>query len=69
MDELTYSEELLWEHYNRIEAENHHLKRQLKNKNNIINAMKANYSSLNKKYKEATRNRKPQYKNKARLNK
>lgn len=63
MDRQTEHEQELWEHYNRIEAENNHLKKQLKRKNKQISNLKASYTALNKKYKRFTENRKPQYRN------
>lgn len=63
MDELTVSDEMLWEHYKAIEAENYHLKNQLTRKNKENRALKKSYSALLSKYKKLNESRKPRYNN------
>lgn len=63
MDELTVSEQQLWEHYKAIESENYHLKNQLQRKNKQVRTLKAEYASLLSKYKKLTDNKKPKYNN------
>ena len=63
MDELTVSEQQLWDYYKAIEAENYHLKNQLQRKNKQIKTLKSQYSALLSKYKKLTDNKKPKYNN------
>lgn len=63
MDEQTILEQAAWERYAAIEAENHHLKKQLKNKNKIISDWQGRYGALNKKYKALVDHRKPRFRN------
>ena len=63
MDELRISDELMYEYYKAIQAENYHLKNQLQRKNKKVKALKSEYASLLSKYKKLTDNKKPKYKN------
>lgn len=63
MDELTVSDEQLWNEYKRSEAENFALKRQLIHRNKENRALKKSYSALLSKYKKLTESRKPRYNN------
>ena len=63
MDELTVSDQLMYEHYKKIESENYHLKNQLQRKNKQIRTLKAEYGSLLTKYKKLNESRKPRYNN------
>lgn len=63
VEEQTAHEERMWEHYQKVEAENHHLKNQLDNRNKQIRQLKQSYNSLNTKYKKLIENRKPRFRN------
>jgi len=63
MWDTTAHEERMWEYYKAIEAENHHLKNQLVNKNKELRALKHAYNALNKKYKKMTGLQKPRFRN------
>ena len=63
LDDKTIQEQAAWEHYAKVEAENHRLKNQLKNKNRTIIEWKERYSSLKKKYKAIVDHRKPRFRN------
>ncbi|KOS61569.1 hypothetical protein FJQ98_15900 [Lysinibacillus agricola] len=62
-DGKTVTEQNVWEHYKRVEAENFHLKKQLVNKNRQINQLKRVISQWKSKYEKLMENRKPKYKN------
>ena len=66
MDAQTEHEERMWEHYSKLEHENHCLKRQLIRKNSELRSVKASYAALNKKYKRLTENKKQRFINKKR---
>ena len=63
MSEDTLHEQVLWERYNAIEAENYHLKRQLTNKNNEIRSLKNEIKLWRNKYKGVIKNKKLRYRN------
>lgn len=62
-DGKTLTEQNVWEHYKKVEAENFHLKKQLVNKNRQIKQLKRVISKLKDKFEKLTENRKPKYKN------
>lgn len=62
MDETKF-EARMWDHFKRIESENHHLKNQLANKNREIKALKKSYAALNVKYKKVMETKKSKYNN------
>lgn len=62
-DGKTVTEQNVWEHYKKVEAENFHLKKQLVNKNKQIKHFKRVISTWKSKYEKLTENRKPKYKN------
>ncbi|MER2111183.1 MAG: hypothetical protein ABS960_00730 [Solibacillus isronensis] len=62
-DEQTVQEQKAWEHYAKVKAENHHLKKLLKNKEKTILGWQSKYGALNKKYKTLLNHRKPKYRN------
>lgn len=62
MDESTASEQRVYEHYKRVEAENYHLKRQLSHRNKEIRELKRSIRFWKEKAKKSY-NPKPQYKN------
>ncbi|QIC46183.1 hypothetical protein GAG94_03030 [Lysinibacillus sphaericus] len=57
------TEQTVWEHYKKVEAENFHLKKQLVNKNRQIKQLKRVISTWKTKFEKLTENRKPKYKN------
>lgn len=63
MDELTRFEQETWEHYNKIEAENYHLKRQLTNKNKEIKNLKKSLGYFKMLLRKENENKKPRYRN------
>lgn len=62
-DGKTLTEQNVWEHCKKVEAENFHLKKQLVNKNRQIKQLKRVISTLKAKYEKLIENRKPKYKN------
>jgi len=62
-DGKTLTEQNVWEHYKKVEAENFHLKKQLVNKNRQIKQLKRVISQWKAKYEKLMENRKPKYKN------
>jgi len=62
LDESTASEQVVYEHYKKIEAENYHLKRQLSHKHKEIRELKRSIRFWKEKAKK-NHNPKPQYKN------
>ncbi|MGE7840623.1 hypothetical protein ACQKNX_07520 [Lysinibacillus sp. NPDC093712] len=62
-DGKTVTEQNVWEHYKKVEAENFHLKKQLVNKNREMQKLKRVISVWKAKYEKLTENRKPKYKN------
>lgn len=62
MEQITLPNEELWNAFERLKAENYHLKRQLKNKNNINNGKDKYIKKLERQLKEFKRN-KQHYKN------
>lgn len=63
MDEQTVGDQQMWEHYNQIEAENFHLKKQLAKKNKEIKQLKHFIRVWKEKHQKLTENRKPRYRN------
>jgi prefoldin subunit 5 len=65
--EISLPNEELWEAFERLKAENYHLKRQLKNKNNLINGKDKYIKKLEREVKE-WKPQKNHYKNGKRSN-
>lgn len=63
LDERTVQEQAAWEHYAKVEAENHHLKKRLSTQSRIISEWQHRYGALNKKYKALVEHRKPRFRN------
>lgn len=59
----TMEEQSIWEHYARVEAENHHLKKQLARKNKETKQLKHYIRIWKGRYEEAISGKKPKYNN------
>jgi hypothetical protein len=63
MDAQTEREQEVWEHYDKIESENYHLKNQLARKNREIKQLKHFIRVWKNRCEALTGNRKPRYRN------
>lgn len=63
MDNVTEHEQRMYEHYKKIEAENYHLRNQLRNTNKENIALRKKNSNLIKKLKKSNENKKPRFRN------
>ena len=60
-DDKTVQEQKAWEYYKKLEDENYHLKRQLRNARDENRSLKKEKAAILKKYKP--KNKKPKYRN------
>lgn len=63
LDEQTVMEQKAWEHYAKIDAENHRLKKALHNLEKELKGEKKKFNGLLRKYNRLNSNRKDRYRN------
>lgn len=63
MDKITEHEQRMYDHYKAIEAENYHLKNQLKNKNKENIKLRKQNANLVKKVCKQNQDKKPRFRN------